>query len=142
MEKISKEWQEVLDMKPGQIAKDWDEDGVRVLVMRGQASLCAYVGIPTDHPLAGIDWTVIILECHGGCTYSEEGHGEGDLPKGYYWYGWDYAHLGDALTFAFDDTLPVKMSIGCGPGDKQWGVKEVIAEATEVAREFANSWPR
>jgi hypothetical protein len=69
------------------------EDGVRFVILRGPASLCAYLGIPNDHPLANQDYDNIPLDCHGGLTY---GHDYLNKKKdGYFWYGWDYSHSGD-----------------------------------------------
>ncbi len=122
---------EVIDMKEGNIIEDWLEDGVRVIVMRGPASLCAYIGVPSNHPLAGFDYDDIPLDCHGGFTFAREGDEEYH-PKGYYWYGWDYAHSGDACVYSFNTP-------GLTPNqdDKQWTVQEVVSEAKDVAWNFA-----
>lgn len=84
--------------KVGEIVKDWIEDGVRCLIMRGPASFCAYLGVPTAHPLAGFDYDSLPLDCHGGLTFAAKGNGK-NHPDDWYWYGWDYAHAGDRTTY-------------------------------------------
>lgn len=86
--------------------------------------LCGYVGVPRDHPWYGfqynqclqgckgepnsikpdlISWLcdhekpeTLLVEVHGGLTFSGEGDGE-YLPKGFWWFGFDCAHLGDLM---------------------------------------------
>jgi len=75
---------------------DRHEDGYRFLVMRGPASVVAYLGVPESHPLAGRAYDDLPLDCHGGLTFAGLGGGKRDaFPAGWYWYGWDYAHSGD-----------------------------------------------
>lgn len=75
----------------------WDE-GLRFVVMRGPVSLCAYVGVPSSHPLAGHSYDNLPVSCHGGLTYASESLHKVES-EGLYWYGWDYAHAGDVSTF-------------------------------------------
>lgn len=113
-------WEELVNMKEGSILKDWFDEGVRCLIIRGPASICAYVGVQADHPLAGHNYDNIPVRCHYGLTFSGEGDGT-YRPKGYYWYGWDYAHSGDYCFYY--DSAPLK---GFDHSDdKKWGVKEV-----------------
>lgn len=100
------------------------EDSVRVLILRGPASLRAYLGIPKDHPLASLGYDDVPVECHGGLTFSGEGGGEKceSWPEGYHWFGWDYAHCGD---FCFYD---LKYPGEHKSKDKKWIVKDVEGE--------------
>lgn len=70
------------------------EDGIRLVVTRGPCSWNGYLGVPSDHPLAGHLYDDLPLDCHGGLTFADEGNGK-TFPKGWFWYGFDYAHLGD-----------------------------------------------
>lgn len=125
---------EVLDIPVGTVLKDFYEEGVRVLVVRGPASLCAYIGIPKNHPLAGFCSDDIPLSCHGGLTYS--GEGIKGSPGGHYWYGWDYAHLGDACVYQYDKETGAYVYDYQGEKDKKWTVDEVVEEARWVAWDF------
>jgi len=95
------------------------DDGIRVVVLRGPGSLCAYLGIPVDHPLAGNNYDDLRVSCNGGLTFGREGDGT-YLPKGYFFYGWDYNHCDD-VSFS-DLTSSYKRS------GKQWTVGDVEKE--------------
>lgn len=102
--------------------RDWTEDEGTPLARRGliierNGSFCAYVGVPSNNPLAGRVYDDMPLECHGGLTFGSEG-GDGGWPKGWYWYGWDYMHSGDRTTF--------------WKKGHQWTVEEVEDEARQV----------
>ncbi len=86
-------WEDIVAAEGGKIFKDIFDEGVRFIIMKGGSSLCGYVGIPIDHPLAGFDYDDLPIEAHGGLTFSAKGHKH--WPEGYWWYGWDYAHSGD-----------------------------------------------
>jgi len=109
-------FEELATLESGTILKDWFEDGVRYLIMRGPGALCAYFGVPLDHPLAGFCYDDLSVDCHGGLTFGSEGDGE-MRPAGVYWYGWDYAHSGDK---SFYD-----IKYGTDRGDKAWTVEDV-----------------
>lgn len=85
-------FEDLLKLEIGHILHDAVEDGVRFIVLRGPCSLCAYVGVPNDHPLAGMNYDDMPVECHGGLTFAGNMK---ELPAERYWYGWDYAHAGD-----------------------------------------------
>lgn len=125
---------EVLDIAPGTIVSDEYVEGVRVIVMRGPVALCAYLGIPSSHPLAGYSYDDIPLQCHGGLTFGKEGDGP-FWPKEFYWYGWDYGHAGDRATYSYESPLKEKFSLR--DNEKEWTVKEVKEEARWVAYDCA-----
>ena len=108
---------------PGHIFVDRFEGPCRFVIMRGPASLCAYLGVPKDHPLWGMHHTDIPLQCHGGLMSSGEGS-----PEGFWWYGWDYAHAGD---FAIFDG-PTHLSSGA----KKWTVEEVKEDTRGTIDQF------
>lgn len=91
-------WPEIVQAPPNTVYIDREEEKLRFVVLRGFSSLCAYVGIPELHPLAWRDYDSLTVSCHGGLSYGNIG-GRGPLPKGYFWYGWDYAHYQDAFCF-------------------------------------------
>jgi hypothetical protein len=140
MEKIYKTFEECMKDQPGTRYADFYEDGIHVLVMRGPFSLCAYLGIPQGHPLAGFNYEDIPLRVHGGLTFGKEGDGDW-RPAGEYWYGWDYAHAGD---FAFYDLVYQNAIQKMTAKDHKWarikGHKwtpdEVIEEARNALYDF------
>ena len=88
------------EYKKGEVIKDWQQDGVRCLILRGPASFCCYLGVPSGHPLADFGYDDIPLDCHGGLTFGSEAKNEGtSFPLGWYFYGWDYAHAGDRSVY-------------------------------------------
>lgn len=111
----------------GHVFADRFEDGVRFLIMRGGGSLTAYLGIPSEHPLAGFQYNDLPLECHGGLTFSEAGSGK-ERPAGFWWYGWDYAHFGDRSFY--DLKYPWEADA------KEWTVEEVEADAKQTIEGF------
>ena len=113
------------EVEKGAIVHDVFEDGLRFIVMRGPASWCGYVGIPEDHPLAGHAYDDIGVRAHGGLTFSSKGGGA--WPKGFWWYGWDYAHSGDHCVY---DGADVRR------GEQDWSLDEVIKDSWETLYEF------
>lgn len=97
---MSKTFEELAKDKVGTIYIDAYENGIRYIIMRGPASLCAYIGIPASHPLAGRDYDDIPLDVHGGLTFAHTG--DGLRPEGMFWYGWDYGHSGDKSFYDLD----------------------------------------
>ena len=80
----------------------------------------AYVGIPIDSILTGLsDYGILnyVIDVHGGFTYSAKGD-DTYLPSGYWWFGWDYAHLGDYVGYYEDDYKSYR-----------WTTKEIYKEA-------------
>ena len=131
--KYTNEVWEILDIPVGEILIDaFIDDTIRYMVMRGPSALCAYIGIPEDHPLAGFDYDDISLDCHGGLTFSSIGDGK-LRPFDYYWYGWDYSHLGDAATYYYDKIYKDIFKHHLFGNDKKWTIQEVRDEAYEVA---------
>lgn len=114
----------------GRIVFDKFEDGVRFIVMRGPASWCAYVGVPNDHPLAGFWYDELAsIDAHGGLTFAGYGDKK-SWPNGYYWYGWDYAHLGDKSVYGH------KYPVGRDPNDQDWTVDEVVKDSRSAIYNF------
>lgn len=124
-------WQQVVAAEANHVFYDAIEEGVRVLIMRGPFHLCAYLGVPEAHPLAGFDYNDLPMHVHGGLTFC--GEGKNGWPEGWYWYGWDYGHSGDYCTYYDEPPLASKSSWRNG---KKWTVPEVIAEAKDACWDF------
>jgi hypothetical protein len=107
-------WEELKELKVGTILHSELNEGLKFIIVRGPSSLCAYIGLPLNHPLAGHNYNLLPINCHCGLTYSGT-----DVCKdeGLWWYGWDYGHSGD-YNFYYDD-------IGLGDHNKKWLVEDV-----------------
>lgn len=128
--KDEKTFEELAADKRATVYIDAFEDGVRYVILRGGGSLCAYLGIPLAHPLAGKNYDDLPLDCHGGLTFGSEGDGKYGHEKGWFWYGWDYAHLGDK---SFYD---LEFGFSHSDSDKEWTVGDVKAEIWSVIYDF------
>jgi len=126
-------WDELREKEVGAILHDEFDEGLRFIVMRGPASLCAYIGLPQDHPLAGYNYELLPVDCHGGLTFASEGKDK--WPEGFYWYGWDYSHAGD-YAFYWDEP-PLA---GSFPHDDEhkWLLGEVISDSWTAKYDFKN----
>jgi len=124
-----KTFKELAEDKQGTIYEDWFDEGVRCLIMRGLASLCAYLGVPIDHPLAGHNYGEIPLSVHGGLTYGNIGDGA-LRPKDFYWYGWDYGHCDDKSFYYLKDGFSSCIH------SKGWTVEEVKSEVEDALWNF------
>jgi len=110
------------------IVKEWIEDGIKIVILACRGShFTAYFGIPKDHPLAGFDYDDIPLKIHGGLTYGREG--SKIFPTGYFFYGWDYAHLGDRV---FIEGL----GFNSDEDEHEWTLEEVETEAKDALYDF------
>ena len=113
-------------LKTPEILLDTEEEGIRIIILSLGTHPCAYVGIPINHPLARFDYDDLsFIRCHGGFTFSREGDGK-YLPKGYWWYGWDYAHCGDYMGY-YENDESIQL------GSKKWTTQEIYDEAQFVA---------
>ena len=124
-----KTFEEMAADEPGTIYHDEIRDGIRFIIMRGPASLTAYLGVPLDHPLAGFGGEAIPVFAHYGFTFG--GFGDQWRPEDRYWYGWDYAHSGDVCFY--------NLKRGWGPvstDDKKWTVSDVLKDEHGTIYEF------
>ena len=128
MDKNKLTWEEIKNSKAGTIFHDEFDDGVRFIVLRGPASLCAYVGVALDHPLANKSYDLPI-SAHGGLTFSDKG--DGIRPEGYYWYGWDYSHCDD-YSFYYDNPCLEKFT----HSDIKWLVEDVVSDSWKTIYNF------
>ena len=115
-----------LDVEVGTKLRDYYKEGIRIAILRGPASFCAYFGIPIDHPLSGYSYEELPgLDCHGGLTYSSPGKANGFLPEGYWWYGIDYAHAGDVCFHDLEYNLSRSQP---GREEHRWTVEEIESD--------------
>lgn len=124
-------WDAVRAAAVGTIFIDRWEDGLRFVVLRGPGSCCAYIGVPKTHPLAGMSYDDLPVECHGGLTYGSAG-GPTDALKeaGLHWYGWDYAHSGDTSTYPELDGFAACNS------ERQWLPQDVDRDSWSALYSF------
>ena len=114
---------------PERVAGGDYREGIRWMILRHPTlgHLSAYVGIPSGSPRAGIDQEKVPVAVHGGWTWGEEGDGV-FRPAGWFWWGWDYAHLGDYV--------PGAPGIG---GEHLWTENEVEAQVM-IALPLFEDW--
>jgi len=113
-------------IEKNRIVYDIFDEGVRFIILRGPFHWCGYVGIPEDHPLANFSYDDLAgVSAHGGLTFA--GTRE-TWPKGYYWYGWDYGHLGDRSHFEHDS--------GLKEDGHDWTIEEVIKDSQDAIYDF------
>jgi len=112
-----KTYEEIAKDKISTVYHDKWEDGMRFVILRGPNSLCAYIGIPKDHLLAGFDYDDLPVEAHGGLTYSND-YLKGVKSRTEWWYGWDYGHCDDYAFYYLDKNIPFG-------GGKKWTVEMV-----------------
>jgi len=77
------------------IQKTWTtpENYLAVIVKSSYDYLCGYIGIPEAHALYKDDLYDIVVNVHGGITYTNYHH---LIPESTLWYiGFDCAHTGD-----------------------------------------------
>jgi len=140
------EFEELAKLESGTVMKTGFESGIPFIIMRGPASLTAYLGIPPGHPIiksnykmsdfkniglslkdVDITYDNINLDVHGGLTFG--GNPEW-LPPSNYWLGWDYAHSGDYAFYDLDFSSHSRY-------DHRWTVDEVYAEVKTAAKQLA-----
>ena len=127
-----KTFEELAEDAAGTIYVDAYENDVRYLIMRGGASLCAYLGVPKDHPLWGFDYESLPLSVSGGLTFAGEGTTKNLWPESWYWYGWDYAHCDDKSFYDLDRRFkPFKEDL------KAWTVEDVQKEIWSATYDFS-----
>lgn len=117
------------ELEMGTSMKEGTIEGIPFVILRGPCSLCAYLGIPPEHPLAGKNYDDINLSVHGGLTFGDFGDGEW-RPKGKYWIGWDYGHWHDRCFYDLEFPMNLKLDW------HEWTVDEVYAEVKEAAAEL------
>ena len=93
--RMDKTFEELAKDEVGTIYYREHDEGLEFLILHGPSSLCAYVGVPKNHPLAGHSYDHLPVRCHGGLTYGRYGGEKSLMPDNKFWYGWDYAHSGD-----------------------------------------------
>lgn len=126
-----------------------------LLILRGPASLCSYIGFPKDSALKRVisnsrfdfesyweseqpsvpyEWIGkdLPISCHGGITFSGDSvpKNEFGMFDGITWYGWDYAHANDK---------PMYNIAGFEIG-KKWSTREVLEDSKIAFQHLKNLW--
>jgi hypothetical protein len=115
--------EQVVTASVGAVLREGFSEGARWIIMRGPSNLCAYVGVPVDHPLARTDaYDALPLEVHGGLTFS----GDRTSAPGWFFWGWDYGHIDDISIY----------STGISGSGHLWTVDEVAKEVSDVLYDF------
>ena len=140
IQKYQYTWEDLLAMSEG--TKVYEEvfstkPEIKFIILRNFASLCAYIGVPLKSPLAKHPPEGMQELCaHWGINFADKGDGE-IRPKGYWWYGWDYAHAGD-YAFYFDHPKVQEFNIlgNLIPNEsKKWLVEDVIEDSRKILEE-------
>lgn len=124
----NKTFEECTEDEIGTVYYEWEEEGYKVLIMRGPASINGYIGVPQNHVFWDKGCDDLDIDCHGGLTFSHMGSKDDDKwILGWYWFGWDYAHHGDKCFYDLDG------------GQHGWTPYEVRNEAIDVLEQFKNA---
>ena len=126
---MNKTFEECAEDKPQTIYFDRTFNDVRLIVMRGPGCVNGYVGVKENHPYFGKSYDDTNIDCHGGLTYANMGDDKYGWPSDYYWFGWDYAHLGDKTFYDLNDRWGLS-------GEHGWTPAEVLAEGLDVVEQF------
>lgn len=144
-ERFPQTFDDVKAAEVGHVFCDEFDEGVRFVILRGPGSLCAYVGIPSSHPLAGWEYDDLNIDCHGGLTYSGSSvHGDGST----YWYGWDYNHSGDRGTYdrifpsSFEETEWTPAMVYENSWSALYEFKRAVRLAEKIARRGWQTTPK
>jgi hypothetical protein len=128
---MNTKWEDVQKAEIGHIFIDRQDGMMWFVVLRGPYSLCAYIGIPANHPLAGHHYEALPVRCHGGLTYAGNTiPALTRLDAKLFWYGWDYAHSGDYLTYY--DEPGFSGSPACLAGEHKWLPEEVDEDSWQA----------
>lgn len=131
-------WEQISKAEAGTIFLDRFDDGIRFMILKGGSSLCAYVGVPEDHPLSNFEYNDLPISCHGGLTFSggyeDYKSTKSPFPKGFYFYGWDYAHSGDYCDY-YDTPIMSPLS-DYRKNDTKWLVGMVEDDSWSAIYDF------
>lgn len=134
-ELLKKSFEQCAKDEPGTIYADFTDEEYRCLVMRGPVAICAYIGVPKNNPLYEVDYSdenLYGVECHGGLTFADTGS-VNTFPQGYWWLGWDYAHLGD---LAFYEIGNMVRGYGWSPLDVYNEIPHVLEQIKDLSEDL------
>ena len=114
-----------------------ERDNFRIMILSFGTHPCAYIGVPNDSPLVNLDYGLLdnFINVHGGFTFGCQGSDERyPFIAGYYWYGWDYAHLDDWLGCHFEDEWIKDLWQAIRP--KKWTTEEIYEHCLVALEQF------
>lgn len=94
----------------------------------------AYLRIPKDMPLHGIDYDEadILIDVHCGFTYSSNGLYGVENDDESWFLRWDYGHAGDYAGYHVGDSRFDKYH--------KWTTEEIVSECASACEELAKYW--
>lgn len=111
-------------------------EGYRYIILTLGTHPCAYIILPSDNLLYGLDYNEISdrdIYAHGGLTYSRDYLGKDEQivssDDGVWVIGWDYTHLGDwSGLFSFSDNLMME--------NQKWSVDDISCDVLDVINQI------
>ena len=86
---------------------EWiDEDTgylCRIRRTRPYACWCGYVRVPEGHNSYGQSYDDVDVNVHGGLTFGIKDFADGEIIKGFWWFGFDCGHTGDLMPYLWTD---------------------------------------
>ena len=125
-------WEELLKMPSGTILKHWKDGMLDIIIMRGPSSLCAYIGVPKDHPLSGKGYITVNLKCYCGLTYGNPTSPNNYKDSEHYYFGWHYDREND-YCFYYDHPILSKYDHS---HYKKWLLQDVEKDMEESIIHF------
>lgn len=123
----------------------------RIVVMRNEpfGNVNGYLGVPLHSSHYGDDYDDFDVPVHGGWTYFGETHPLAEKSDGYWWFGFDTAHVGDMFDEEWcisrygqgsaEHRMAAKFNETFGYGDSHlWTVEEVREELLKSIKSISN----
>lgn len=117
-------FEDVKNMQPWAVIRDYFDEWVRCLLLRWPCSICMYIWIPNEHPLAKKNYDDLPINCHWWLTFSWNIE---RLQSNFYWYWWDYGHSWDYIFY--DSPFNTDNA-------KKWTPEDVINDSWNTIYDF------
>ncbi len=123
------------DSEPDYLSWTDERTGLPCLIVRNRlGALCGYVAVEPGHPAFEMKYDDVLVDVHGGLTYSDHCHGrichvpEPGKPDHVWWLGFDCSHSGDLEPFS--------LARGWSDGGRYRNVSYVKGECASLARQL------